>query len=346
MTHWQGYNGWAGAVGRRPAPAPRKGNAVQAQSNNIRRIPIVDDATDEMPVRVVDQETGEVLDADRLGWEEDVAEGIRLREKQDGARWELGALAARVGTRYGDHTLKTYAAAISVGYSALRDYLQVSKRFVGHPTNLSWSHHQVVAARDDAEEWLDRAEAEGWSVARLRRELALPEDDDQDEDEADKLPGDEWYTPRWLFDALGLHFTLDVCSPIDRMHSSVPADGYLDESDDGLSVPWVGLVWCNPPYSTPAGWAERMIQHGNGLMLTHVPINAAWAKDVWDAADGVRLFQAMEFVRPDGTLQRPGYWLMLAAFGEQATAALSRLAAPPDVAENPRRVPSPMWVRA
>ena len=154
---------------------------------------------------------------------------------------------------------------------------------------------------------------------------------------------DEWLTPPEILKALG-DFDLDPCSPINRPWPT--AAKHYTALDNGLLQTWNGRVWCNPPYSTPAGWAERMIQHGNGLMLTHVPINAAWAKDVWDAADGVRLFQAMEFVRPDGTLQRPGYWLMLAAFGEQATAALSRLAAPPDVAENPRRVPSPMWVRA
>lgn len=321
------------------------------QSTNIRRIRVADDAAEDVPAREIDQETGEVLDPDRLGWDEDVAEGIALREQHDGAQWGLGSLASRVTTRYGDHTLEQYASAIGVGYSALRDYLSVAKRFVGRPTNLSWSHHQVVVARDDAEELLARAEADGWSVARLRQEIAPPEEEpegepEEEDDEEGKPGGDEWYTPRWLFDALGLRFTLDVCSPIDRTHSSVPADGYLDERDDGLAVPWVGLVWCNPPYSAPAAWAERVIAHGNGLLLTHVPINAGWAKAVWDAADGVRLFQAMEFARPDGTLQRPGYWLMLASFGDEATAALGRLEAPPEVAANPRRVPSPMWVRS
>lgn len=158
--------------------------------------------------------------------------------------------------------------------------------------------------------------------------------------------GDEWYTPRWLFDALGLTFDIDTCSPADRTHVSVPAKRWYTIEDDGLAQPWSGTVWCNPPYSTPNDWAMKMIAHGDGLLLTHIPMNAGWAAEVWRAADGIRLFQAMEFVRPDGAKQRPGYWLMLAAFGPRAAYALAHLEVPDDVAENPRRVPSPMWVRA
>ena len=67
---------------------------------------------------------------------------------------------------------------------------------------------------------------------------------------------------------------------------------------------------------------------------------------VWQACDGIRLFQAIEFVRPDGKVQRPGSWLQLAAFGDQAAEALLNFQVPDHVAENPRRVPSPMWVKA
>lgn len=155
--------------------------------------------------------------------------------------------------------------------------------------------------------------------------------------------GDEWYTPAWLFDGLGLTFDLDVCGPVDRTHVTVPCAAFYTPHDDGLTSEWRGLVWCNPPYSDPAPWARKCVEHGNGLLLTHVPMNAEWAAEVWRACDGLRLFQAMEFVRPDGARQRPGYWLQLAAFGDQAATSLRNLAVPEDVAQNPRRVPSPMW---
>ena len=158
--------------------------------------------------------------------------------------------------------------------------------------------------------------------------------------------GDEWYTPQWLFDSLGVQFAIDVCAPEDLAHVTTPADRYFNQQDDGLAQPWTGTVWCNPPYSAPEAWATKCIEHGDALLLTHIPMNAEWCARVWNACAGIRLFQAIEFVRPDGKTQRPGSWLQLAAFGSKASDALARLETPIDVAENPRRVPSPMWVRA
>lgn len=158
--------------------------------------------------------------------------------------------------------------------------------------------------------------------------------------------GDEWYTPRWLFDALGIKFSIDVCAPVDQTFSAVPAERAFTIENDGLAQPWDGTVWCNPPYSKPEPWARRMIHHGDGLLLTHIPMNAGWCVDAWEVCDAIRLFQAMEFVRPDGTSQRPGYWLQLAAFGPVATKALSRLQPLGAAAENKRRIASPMWTRS
>lgn len=156
-----------------------------------------------------------------------------------------------------------------------------------------------------------------------------------------KNVGDEWYTPKWLFDSLGLKFDIDVCSPVDTTYSNVPAKKRFNINDDGLAQKWEGTVWCNPPYSNSEPWANKMIDHGDGLLLTHIPMNALWAAQVWQQCNGLRLFQAMEFVRPDGSKERPGYWLMVAAFGDVAAKALQQLVTPDEVRENLRRVPSP-----
>jgi ParB-like chromosome segregation protein Spo0J len=137
--------------------------------------------------------------------------------------------------------------------------------------------------------------------------------------------GDEWYTPRWIFDALGLRFDLDVCAPEDRTYVATPTERFLTSVDDGLAETWDGMAWCNPPYSRPEPWVRRMIDHGNGVLLSHVPINGLWALDTWDACDALRLFQGVEFVRPSGVMQRPAYWLQIAAFGSRAADALAAM---------------------
>ncbi len=125
---------------------------------------------------------------------------------------------------------------------------------------------------------------------------------------SDNVDGDEWDTPRWLLDALGLTYDLDVCAPADPALSAVTAHHHYTAADDGLAQPWAGTVWCNPPYSQPGPWAQRSIEHADGLLLTHIPMNAEWCADVWQHCDAIRLFQAIEFARPDTTTQRPGYW--------------------------------------
>jgi hypothetical protein len=132
----------------------------------------------------------------------------------------------------------------------------------------------------------------------------------------------DWYTPPWLFDQIGLRFDIDVCAPADEAMRTCPATRYYTETDDGLTQPWDGLVWCNPPYSTPEPWADRMADHGNGILLVHMPNNAGWMVRAQHAATSVRLIQSMHFVRPTGELQRPGYSLMLATYGDHLRHAL------------------------
>lgn len=156
--------------------------------------------------------------------------------------------------------------------------------------------------------------------------------------------GDEWYTPKWIFDALGLEFDMDVCSPINTLHSTVPAKQRFNIKTNGLAQEWSGLVWCNPPYSDPEPWAEKMIKHNNGIFLTSIPMNALWAAKVWSSCGGLRLFQSMVFVRPDGSEERPALWLQIAAFGDQATQALRDMKIPEHLHDNPRRVPSPFFL--
>jgi hypothetical protein len=77
---------------------------------------------------------------------------------------------------------------------------------------------------------------------------------------------DEWYTPSWLFEAIGVEFDLDPCSP-GRPPSTVPARELYTKADNGLARDWHGSVWLNPPFSSKREWYERLLAHGNGIAL-------------------------------------------------------------------------------
>lgn len=72
-----------------------------------------------------------------------------------------------------------------------------------------------------------------------------------------------WTTPSWVLDRLytvvGGSFDLDPCSPTkDRARAPVQARRYHTEDDDGLSKPWRGAVYMNPPYGRGiADWMAK-----------------------------------------------------------------------------------------
>jgi len=136
---------------------------------------------------------------------------------------------------------------------------------------------------------------------------------------------DDWYTPRWLTEQLGLVFDIDVCAPVDHDARTVPAKRYYTIEKDGLTQPWDGLIWCNPPYSDPEPWIDRWATHGGGLLLTHVSAKSSRMAPLWRAAHAIVFFARMDFDRPDGGIESPFWMVQLAARGEQASQALNRV---------------------
>lgn len=76
---------------------------------------------------------------------------------------------------------------------------------------------------------------------------------------------DEWLTPPEIIRALG-PFDLDPCAPVTRPWPTA-AQHYTIE-DNGLTKPWAGRVWLNPPYGDQTGrWLARIVGHGIGTAL-------------------------------------------------------------------------------
>lgn len=134
---------------------------------------------------------------------------------------------------------------------------------------------------------------------------------------------DEWYTPKYIFDALGVVFDLDVAAPPPGpLH--VPCLGWL--SCDALELPWRGFVWMNPPFggrNALGPWLDKFFEHGNGVALTPDRTSAPWFIKAWSAADAVLFLPKVKFIRPDGSVgKQPGTGTALWASGEKARPAL------------------------
>ena len=95
-----------------------------------------------------------------------------------------------------------------------------------------------------------------------------------------------WETPTALLETLHAvfgRFDLDPCAPR-KSRTRVKAKVHLTDADDGLSVPWNGVVFVNPPYGrTLAAWvakAHREVEEGRAktvvALLPARPDTAYW----------------------------------------------------------------------
>lgn len=135
---------------------------------------------------------------------------------------------------------------------------------------------------------------------------------------------DDWYTPKYVFDALGCSFDLDVSSPIEGPRYT-PATKWLYEGS--LEKEWSGFVWMNPPYANEkqkVRWLTKFFAHGNGIALMPDRTSAKWFQDSIRLSDAFLLTsRKIKFERPDGSVgESPGNGSALFAVGKAALEAL------------------------
>lgn len=115
----------------------------------------------------------------------------------------------------------------------------------------------------------------------------------------------EWYTPSKYIEAarqvMG-SIDLDPAS-CELANQTVKATRYYTQEENGLSKPWYGNVWLNPPYgrnttvngvwkgggkSLVALWIDRLIEVyqsdwiDQAIMLVQADTDAAWFQPLWE----------------------------------------------------------------
>jgi phage N-6-adenine-methyltransferase len=92
---------------------------------------------------------------------------------------------------------------------------------------------------------------------------------------------DNWATPWpvvWKLEAQYGKFDLDPCAE----PQTAKAPLYYTKEDDGLTQPWFGKVFVNPPYSDPRPWCERAVRAVESreaelvVMLLPASTDTAW----------------------------------------------------------------------
>jgi hypothetical protein len=136
---------------------------------------------------------------------------------------------------------------------------------------------------------------------------------------------DDWITPRYITDALGM-FDLDPASSAARPWDT--AAKHYTPVDDGLSAPWFGRVWLNPPFLNVKRWLEQMALHGRGtaLVAARSPETSWFKLWVWGSADAILFLpKRVSFCDAKGVpSNNPGFPVALAAYGWEDVRKLER----------------------
>lgn len=126
----------------------------------------------------------------------------------------------------------------------------------------------------------------------------------------------QWFTPVDHIERarafLGA-FDLDPASS-SLAQETVKATAFHTEEDDGLTKPWRGRVWLNPPYAQPAigHFVEKLtgeVESGNvsaAIMLTHNYTDTTWFHEAARLANAICFTRGrIRFVSPEGKLAAP-----------------------------------------
>lgn len=137
----------------------------------------------------------------------------------------------------------------------------------------------------------------------------------------------EYYTPKYIFDALDCSFDMDVAAPKDRTHVCVPAKKFITENS--LELSWGGYVWMNPPFGGRNGlvpWLEKIYHHGNGIALTPDRTSAGWWQNAAKQADVILFVNGkIKFIKPNGKPgKQPSNGTTLFGYGPLACTHLRR----------------------
>ena len=134
---------------------------------------------------------------------------------------------------------------------------------------------------------------------------------------------DEWYTPKYIFEALGTDFDLDVAHP--NCETNVPAK--IKITENSLSKKWSGFIWMNPPWCSTKDkvkWIEKFVNHANGIALLPDSTSAKWWQYLSKNSNAVLFVEGrVKFIKADGsTGDNPANGTTLFAIGEKAVKSL------------------------
>lgn len=137
----------------------------------------------------------------------------------------------------------------------------------------------------------------------------------------------QWFTPsEYIEMARRVLGTIDLDpASHDLAQERIRASRYFTAADDGLTQPWFGNVWLNPPYAQPAisDFVEKIAAEyelgsvRQAIVLTHNYTDTAWFQRAAQACRAICFTRGrVQFEDPDGEVAAPTQGQAFFYFGE------------------------------
>ena len=110
-----------------------------------------------------------------------------------------------------------------------------------------------------------------------------------------------WFTPQLFFDVLG-PFDLDPCTVSYRPFNTANVHIEHDKGICGLTFPWRGDVWLNPPYGKEIRpFIDKFINHKKGVMLIFARMGSQGIQDLINSGAFIYcLRKRVKFISKEG----------------------------------------------
>ncbi len=118
-------------------------------------------------------------------WEDFVSLWMVSKEIDVRNQWFKGDIANRLVVTYGEGSLNKFATEVGESLRTMEHYRRVSRAYLGNMRNLnvSWTHYLIASFADsykkkeqkfdgnERQQWVEKANDEGWSTTRLGAEI-------------------------------------------------------------------------------------------------------------------------------------------------------------------------------
>ena len=268
---------------------------------------------------------------------------LARRNLTDGERFEVAILLKDALVQTGREKMSAgggdkKSEAAKSGLS-LNDKADLPKEEPKHDTrkemasNLGWSTGKVAQAevvrKEDPEKW-DEVKAGTKTVNAAYIEVKKPH-------VANNSGENEWYTPpKYTEAAKRVMGGIDLDPASNSVANEfVKADAFYTKEDDGLTKPWYGRVWLNPPYAQPliAQFSEAVVEKfGRGefeqsIVLVNNATDTKWLQSMMRVCSAVCFVEGrVKFLDPDGNPGAPLQGQVALYFGDERERFLEEFA--------------------